>query len=61
VCFLCELVDGVQHDSDDEISEVRFFARDDLPELDEERITPDTYIERFFEHREHPEWPTDFD
>jgi ADP-ribose pyrophosphatase YjhB (NUDIX family) len=60
-CFLCELVDGVQHDSDDEISEVGFFARHELPELDKERITPDAYIERFFAHREHPEWPTDFD
>jgi ADP-ribose pyrophosphatase YjhB (NUDIX family) len=60
-CFLCELLDGVQHDLDDEISEARFFAQDDIPELDDERITPDSYIERFFRHREHPEWPTDFD
>ena len=60
-CFLCELADGVQHDVDHEILEARFFARHELPALDEERVTPDSYIERFFEHREHPEWPTDFD
>jgi ADP-ribose pyrophosphatase YjhB (NUDIX family) len=60
-CFLCELVDGAQHETDDEISEVRFFARDELPELDVMRITPDTYIERFFNHRDHPEWAADFD
>jgi len=59
--FLCELVDGVEHEHDSEVTEARFFARSDLPELDEDRITPDTYIERFFAHREHPEWPTDFD
>ena len=59
--FLCELLDGVQHDLDDEISETGFFTRDALPELDVERITPDSYIERFFAHRDHPEWPTDFD
>ena len=45
-CFLCELLDGVQHDLDDEISETGFFTRDALPELDVERITPDSYIER---------------
>jgi ADP-ribose pyrophosphatase YjhB (NUDIX family) len=60
-CFLCQLVDGIQHNVDAEISQARFFARDALPELDATRITPDTYIERFFAHREHQEWPTDFD
>ena len=60
-CFRCELVDGIEHGFDEEISAVRFFAQDALPELDLERITPDTYITRFFEHRDHPEWPTDFD
>ena len=61
VCFLCELVDGVQHDVDHEVSGVDFFVRDRLPELDTQRITPDDYIDRFFAHRAHPEWPTDFD
>jgi ADP-ribose pyrophosphatase YjhB (NUDIX family) len=60
-CFLCELVDGVQHESDHEVSGARFFARDGLPELDALRITRAAYIDRFFAHREHPEWPTDFD
>jgi ADP-ribose pyrophosphatase YjhB (NUDIX family) len=60
-CFLCELVDGTQHELDDEIAEARFFTRDELPEPDHARITPDSYINRFYAHREHPEWPTDFD
>ena len=60
-CFLCELTDGVQHEVDHEIAEARFFSREELPALDEQRVTPDSYIVRFFEHREHPEWPTDFD
>jgi ADP-ribose pyrophosphatase YjhB (NUDIX family) len=59
--FLCELVDDIQHQLDDEIAEARFFSRNELPELDLARITPDTYIARFYEHRENPEWPTDFD
>jgi ADP-ribose pyrophosphatase YjhB (NUDIX family) len=60
-CFLCEIVDDTQHELDDEIAEARFFTRNELPELDQARITPDSYINRFYEHREHPEWPTDFD
>jgi ADP-ribose pyrophosphatase YjhB (NUDIX family) len=60
-CFLCEIVDETQHELDDEIAEARFFTRDELPELDLARITPDSYIDRFYAHREHPEWPTDFD
>ena len=59
-CFRCELVDGVQHEPDDEIAEARFFADAELPELDDRRIAPG-YIERFLEHRESPDWPTDFD
>jgi ADP-ribose pyrophosphatase YjhB (NUDIX family) len=59
-CFRCELVDGVQHEPDDEIVETGFFAYAQLPELDDMRIAPD-YLPRFFAHRENPEWPTDFD
>jgi ADP-ribose pyrophosphatase YjhB (NUDIX family) len=59
-CFLCELVDETQHELDEEIAEARFFSRHELPKLDLARITPD-YIDRFYAHREHPEWPTDFD
>jgi ADP-ribose pyrophosphatase YjhB (NUDIX family) len=59
-CFRCELVDGVQHEPDDEIAEAGFFAYAEMPELDRMRIAPG-YVERFFEHQENPEWPTDFD
>jgi ADP-ribose pyrophosphatase YjhB (NUDIX family) len=59
-CFLCELTDGVQHEPDDEIAEARFFARAELPQLDDVRIASG-FVERFFAHHEHPEWPTDFD
>ena len=59
-CFLCELVDGVQHEPDAEIAEARFFAKTELPELDDVRIASG-FVERFYAHHEHPEWPTDFD
>jgi ADP-ribose pyrophosphatase YjhB (NUDIX family) len=59
-CFRCELVDGVAHEPDGEVAEVGFFAQDDVPELDDLRIAPG-YVERFFAHKENPEWPTDFD
>ena len=59
-CFRCELVDGIQHEPDDEILETRFFRQADLPQLDNVRIAPG-YVERFFAHWENPEWPTDFD
>ena len=59
-CFLCELVDGVQHELDSEVSEASFFSQDAIPELSPGRTTPG-FIDRFFEHMEHPEWQTDFD
>lgn len=59
-CFLCELLDGVQHDLDAEVSEARFFPRNAIPELSYGRATAD-FIDRFFEHTEHPEWPAYFD
>ena len=59
--FLCELLDEVQHEVDEEISEARFFPRAGIPELDVGRMTPDIYLEHIYAHREHPEWPTDFD
>jgi ADP-ribose pyrophosphatase YjhB (NUDIX family) len=58
--FLCELVDDTQQPLGDETSDARFFPRDELPALSISRVTP-RYIDRAFEHREHPEWPTDFD
>jgi ADP-ribose pyrophosphatase YjhB (NUDIX family) len=57
---LCELADDVQRPLGGETSAARFFGRDNLPELSLSRVTP-TQIHRFFEHRGHPEWPTDFD
>ena len=59
-CFRCELVDGIQHEPDDEIVETRFFKQAELPPLDAVRIAPG-YVERFFAHWENPKWPTDFD
>lgn len=39
---------------------VAFFRRDEMPDPSLNRVTP-AQIARFFEHRRHPEWPTDFD
>ena len=39
---------------------VAFFAKDALPELSLERVTP-REIHRLFEHHRHPDLPTDFD
>ena len=50
----------MQHEPDAEISEARFFVQAELPELDDVRIAAG-FVERFYAHREHPEWPTDFD
>ena len=57
--FLCEINGGAARGSD-ETSEVRFFARDDLPPLSQGRTTA-AQIERMFQHREHPDMPADFD
>lgn len=58
--FLCELLAGEQAALGGETTAAHFFPRDHLPELSLPRVTP-RQIERFFEHRAHPEWPTDFD
>ena len=58
--FLCELLDERQEPLGDETDAARFFALDQLPQLSMSRVTP-RYIERAFDHRDHPEWPTDFD
>lgn len=57
--FLCELVGG-EATTDHEIAEVGFFGKDRLPPLSLTRITP-AEIALLFEHRRHPEWPTNFD
>jgi hypothetical protein len=66
--FLCELEEGrgiqVVSDTDATVSietdAVQFFREHEMPELSISRVTP-TQITRLFEHRRHPEWPTDFD
>ncbi|MCC6616549.1 MAG: NUDIX hydrolase [Anaerolineae bacterium] len=61
VFFLCELLSDERAEGDNlETASVGFFKRDAIPELSIGRVTP-AQIERFFEHRSHPEWPTDFD
>jgi 8-oxo-dGTP pyrophosphatase MutT (NUDIX family) len=55
-----ELVRDEQAELSWETSDARFFPRDNIPELSPMRVTP-RYIERFFEHRNHPEWAADFD
>jgi ADP-ribose pyrophosphatase YjhB (NUDIX family) len=59
--FLCELVVDVQAALNSETDAGRFFAREALPEHLRYGHTTRALIERVFEHREHPDWPTDFD
>jgi ADP-ribose pyrophosphatase YjhB (NUDIX family) len=57
--FLCEIEAGEATPSI-ETAEVGFFREDDLPPLSLGRVNP-RQIQRFFQHRDHPEWPADFD
>jgi ADP-ribose pyrophosphatase YjhB (NUDIX family) len=57
--FLCE-IEGGKATPNVEASEIAFFGVNDLPELSIRRIT-ERQLRRFFEHRAHPDWPTDFD
>jgi len=57
--FQCEIVGG-KATRNDEIDEIGFFTRDVIPPLSLTRITPQQ-IDRMFEHRQRPDWPTDFD
>ncbi|RMF79824.1 MAG: NUDIX domain-containing protein [Chloroflexi bacterium] len=57
--FLCDLIGGEAKHSD-ETDGVDFFSRDAIPPLSTGRVTS-AQIAHFFAHREHPEWPTDFD
>lgn len=59
IFFLCELTGGSATTSI-ETSAAQFFPKNNLPELSTPRITKEQ-IFRFYEHIEHPEWPTDFD
>jgi ADP-ribose pyrophosphatase YjhB (NUDIX family) len=57
--FLCEITGGTAQPSAETL-DVGFFPRHEIPDLSISRVTP-LQIERFFEHHEHPEWPTDLD
>lgn len=58
--FLCEITGGEAAESI-ETSGVGFFREEDLPhDLSVVRVSRPQLL-RFFEHRRHPEWQTDFD
>ncbi|WP_423062818.1 NUDIX hydrolase [Candidiatus Paracoxiella cheracis] len=57
--FLCEILGGEPKPSL-ETSAIQFFAENELPELSVHRVMA-SQIKRLFEHKDHPEWPTDFD
>jgi len=58
---LCELAGDEQRELGSETDAACFFARDAIPEPLRSGAATRAMIERAFEHREHPEWPTDFD
>ena len=57
--FLCEVIGGEARPNE-EASEIEFFARDALPELSVSRVTR-RQIDHFFELRDRPDAPTEFD
>jgi ADP-ribose pyrophosphatase YjhB (NUDIX family) len=59
--FLCELIDIERQELGAETDDARFFSRDRLPEPLRVGTSTRDLIDRCFEHREHPEWPADFD
>jgi ADP-ribose pyrophosphatase YjhB (NUDIX family) len=59
--LLCELAGSEPQALGSETDDARFFARDALPETLRSGDATRAMIERAFEHRENPEWPTDFD
>lgn len=61
--FLCELLDDVQRLTPNvETEETGWFGEDAIDSLDLStgRVLP-RQLHRFFEHRQHPEWPTEYD
>jgi ADP-ribose pyrophosphatase YjhB (NUDIX family) len=58
---LCELAGDEQQALESETDEADFFARNALPEPLRSGAATPALIERAFEHRQHPEWPADFD
>jgi ADP-ribose pyrophosphatase YjhB (NUDIX family) len=59
IFFECELKGGEVRPGLDTL-DVGFFRRDALPPLSHARVTVDQ-MERFFDHKQHAEWPADFD
>ncbi len=57
--FQCEIIGG-SPTSSIETDEVKFFAKDAIPQLSPTRVTP-AQITRFFQHYYHRDLPTDFD
>ena len=55
----CDLVGGAATPSH-ETTAVAFATEDELPPLSVSRVT-EQQIRRMFDHRRHPDWPTDFD
>ncbi len=60
VFFRCEVIGVGAWERGAEIADRAFFPEHDLPELSLSRVTP-AQIARLFQHRRHPNWPTDFD
>ena len=56
----CEIVGGTAAAPGLETDGVAFFAADAVPPLSLTRVTP-AQIARLFAHRDHPDWPADFD
>jgi ADP-ribose pyrophosphatase YjhB (NUDIX family) len=61
VIFLCELADESRRELGSETDDARFFALGQIPQQLRVNVSTHRLIERCFEHREHPEWPADFD
>jgi ADP-ribose pyrophosphatase YjhB (NUDIX family) len=59
--FLCELLDEEQQALGTETDDAQFFAREALPAPFRSGNATRAMIERAFDHREHPEWLTEFD
>jgi ADP-ribose pyrophosphatase YjhB (NUDIX family) len=57
--FRCTIIGGAARPSS-ETDGVEFFGEKELPELSLTRVTP-WQISRWFEHRRHPDLPTEFD
>jgi ADP-ribose pyrophosphatase YjhB (NUDIX family) len=59
--LLCELDGDEQQSLSNETTATGFFRRGELPSPLRFAVATERGIERCFDHREHPEWPTDFD